>query len=126
MLYWSKQSSAPRPDLRERVARAREAVVVQAAEIDALLEIDLHAARRLERPLPVVPRVGGVVEDVGRFGDALLRIDVRGADAFGFDRFLFAALPCRFRRLSVRSLRHVHRCVTRAELLAIQSAVWSR
>src|SRR5688572_25373458 len=33
--------------VRERGTRAREAVVVQAAEIDALLEINLRASRRL-------------------------------------------------------------------------------
>src|SRR5439155_6217221 len=43
--------------MRERGARAREAIVVQAAEVDALLEVHLRAARRLQRPVPAVLRV---------------------------------------------------------------------
>src|SRR5262249_31067389 len=46
------------------------AVLVQAAEIDALLEIDLGVAGRLQRPLPVV-----------------VRIDVVGLDDAGFRGF---------------------------------------
>ena len=41
----------------ERLARARQPVVVQAAEVDALLEVDLHVAGSLQRPRPVVVRV---------------------------------------------------------------------
>ena len=37
---------------RERLARARETVVVQPAEIDAFLEVDLRVAGRLQRPVP--------------------------------------------------------------------------
>ena len=51
------------PALRERRARARQAVVVQTAEIDALLEVDLHAAGRLQRTRPVVVRVDVVGPD---------------------------------------------------------------
>src|SRR6185503_18185668 len=40
--------------VRERGARAREAVLMQAAEIDALLEIHLRAAGRLERAIPAM------------------------------------------------------------------------
>ena len=67
MLCWSKHSSAPRPDARSACARAREPVVVQAAEIDALLEVHLHVARRLQRPVPAVVRVDVVGADDDRF-----------------------------------------------------------
>ena len=60
MLCWSNESSAPRPGLRERGARAREAVVVQPAEVDALLEVDLRAARRLQRTIPAMLRIDAV------------------------------------------------------------------
>jgi hypothetical protein len=50
--------------VRERGAHAGEAVVVQAAKIDALLEVNLRAAGRLQRPVP-----------------AMLGIDVVGARA---------------------------------------------
>ena len=50
----------------ERVAGAREAVVVQPAEIDALFEIHLHAAGRLQRTLPAMTRISGVIQDIGR------------------------------------------------------------
>ena len=40
------------PGVGERRARAREPVVVQPAEVDALLEVDLRVARRLQRPVP--------------------------------------------------------------------------
>ena len=43
--------------VRERRARAREAIVVQPAEIDALLEVHLRVAGRLQRPVPAVLRV---------------------------------------------------------------------
>jgi len=52
-------------------AGARQPIVMQPAEIDALLEIDLGVARRLQRPIP-----------------AVMRIDVVGADAPGFCGFL--------------------------------------
>ena len=52
--------------VRERGARAREAIVVQAAEIDALLEIHLRAARRLQRPVPAVLRIDVVRTRVRR------------------------------------------------------------
>ena len=45
------------PGCGERGARAREPVVVQAAEVDALLEVDLRVARRLQRPVPAVMRI---------------------------------------------------------------------
>src|SRR6185369_14338380 len=41
----------------ERLARAREPVAVQAPEVDALLEVDLRDAGRLERPAPAVAGV---------------------------------------------------------------------
>jgi hypothetical protein len=55
--------------LLQRLARASEPIPMQAAEIDALLEVDVHHSRRAQRPRPVVARV-----------------DVRGADrlAFGY------------------------------------------
>src|SRR5687768_1772888 len=40
--------------MRERCAHAREAIVVQTAEIDALFEIDLRAARGLQRTIPAM------------------------------------------------------------------------
>ena len=49
--------------LRERRARAREPVVVQPAEVDALLEVDLRVARRLQRPVPLVLRIDVVGPD---------------------------------------------------------------
>ena len=57
MLCWSKHSIAPEARFRERLARAREAVAVQALEIHALLEIHLRDARRLQRPVPLVHRL---------------------------------------------------------------------
>ena len=53
---------------RQRGAHAREAVVVQPPEVDALLEIDLGVTRRLQRPLPVVVRVDVVRPDDFRLG----------------------------------------------------------
>jgi hypothetical protein len=47
-------------------AHAGEAVVVQAAEIDSLLEIDLRAPGSLQRPVPAVLRIDLVGTDVGR------------------------------------------------------------
>jgi hypothetical protein len=41
----------------ERLARAPQAIGVQAAEVDALLEVDLGVARRLERTVPAMARV---------------------------------------------------------------------
>ena len=52
--------------LLQRHAGAREAIVVQAAVIDALLEIDAHGAERRQRAPPVVARVdvlGGDLAD---------------------------------------------------------------
>jgi hypothetical protein len=54
---------------------------VQPPEIDALLEIDLHAARRLQRALPPVPGIGGVVQPVGGSADATPGIDGGDLDA---------------------------------------------
>jgi hypothetical protein len=58
VLIEGKQRTEAR--LRERGARAREAVLVEPAEIDALLEIDLGAARRLQRSIPAMLRVDAV------------------------------------------------------------------
>src|SRR3954469_558722 len=44
----------------ERRASAREAIVVQAPEIDALLEIDLRAPGGLQRPIPAMLRIDAV------------------------------------------------------------------
>ena len=41
----------------ERLARAPQAIGVQTAEVDALLEVDLRVAGRLERTVPPVARV---------------------------------------------------------------------
>ena len=40
MLYWSKTSSEPSPDFASAWRVRAEAIAMQAAEIDALLEID--------------------------------------------------------------------------------------
>ena len=60
MLYWSKSEQRAQARLRERAAGAAEAVVVQAAEVHALLEIHLGVAGRLDRPVPPVLRVDRV------------------------------------------------------------------
>src|SRR5258708_12813012 len=66
VLVERKQRSQAR--LGERGARARKTVVVQPPQIDALLEVDLAASRRLPPPVPAVLRV-----DVVRAHDARLR-----------------------------------------------------
>src|SRR5205085_11530609 len=55
---------------RERRPRAREAIGVEAAEVDALLEVDLHVTRRLQRTIPAVTRIGA--RRVLRHGGATL------------------------------------------------------
>src|SRR5690349_23345420 len=52
-----------KPRLCERLARATEAVRVQALEIDALFEIDLHVAGRLQWPIPAMARINVVGAD---------------------------------------------------------------
>src|SRR5207249_7580607 len=54
----------PEARMRERCAHARETVVVQPAEIDPLLEIDLCTPRGLQRPVPAVLRSDVVREAV--------------------------------------------------------------
>ena len=54
--------------VRQGRARARQPVVVQAAEVHPLLEVDLGVAGRLQRPLPVVVRVDVVGPDDLRLG----------------------------------------------------------
>ena len=49
---------------RERLAHARDAVGVQPAEIDALLEVDLRMAGRLQRALPLMMRIDVVVQTI--------------------------------------------------------------
>ena len=51
------------PGGRQRPARAAEAVGVQAPEIHALLEVDLHVAGRLQRTIPAVAGVHVVGRD---------------------------------------------------------------
>ena len=74
---------------RQCVARARESVFVQTTEINALFEINLHAAGRLQRTLPAMPRIRRVVQTVGRRRDTLFRINARGLDLHRFHRFGF-------------------------------------
>src|SRR3954468_17856174 len=50
--------------MRERGAHPPEAIGVQPAKVDALLEIDLRASRRLQRPVPAVMRVDVVRTDL--------------------------------------------------------------
>src|SRR5206468_11373476 len=51
------------PGARQRGARAREPIIVQPAEIDPFLEIDLGMPRRLQRPVPAVMRIDVVGPD---------------------------------------------------------------
>jgi hypothetical protein len=44
------------PRACQRLPSPREAVGVQAPEVHALLEIDLHVPRRLQRPIPAMAR----------------------------------------------------------------------
>ena len=55
VLVEHEERAEPRP--RQRLARAPQAVGVQAAEVDALLEVDLHVSGRLERAVPAMARV---------------------------------------------------------------------
>src|SRR6266849_1384023 len=48
------------PRARQGLARPADSIRVQAAEVHALLEVHLHAARRLDGPVPAVVRVEGV------------------------------------------------------------------
>ena len=77
VLVEAQQRAEPR--LRERGARAREAVVVQPAEIDALLEVDLRVAGRLQRPVPAVMRIDVVRPDDLRLAALFLRHAPRSA-----------------------------------------------
>src|SRR5437763_10819979 len=43
--------------MRERGAGAREPIIVEPAKVDALLEIDLRVAGRLQRPIPAMLRI---------------------------------------------------------------------
>src|SRR5262244_4068632 len=47
----------------ERLAGAPQAVGVQAPEVDALLEVHLHAAGRLDGPVPAMLGVDGIGRD---------------------------------------------------------------
>ena len=69
MLLTSNTSSAPTSDFSSACRTRDEAVAVQAAVIDALLEIDPHDAERRQRAAPVEARV-----------------DVLGADLLGLAR----------------------------------------
>src|ERR1700694_1537576 len=64
-----EREQRPQAGVRERGAHAREPVLVQPAEIDSLLAIDLRAARRLQRRVPAVPGI-----DVVRTDDLRLRM----------------------------------------------------
>src|SRR3954469_7988674 len=68
----------------ERHARAREAVIVQPAVVDALLEIDTHGAESRQRTAPVVARVDVLGGDLanGVVHGELLRILVRNYSSF--------------------------------------------
>ncbi len=73
MLYWSKTSSAPSPERGERLAHAGEPIGVEPPEIDALLEVDLHVSGRLQRPVPAMTGIDGVVGAALRVRRGLLR-----------------------------------------------------
>ena len=65
MLLTSKTSSAPSSDFSRGLPDAGEAVAVQAAVVDALLEVDAHGAERGQRPVPAVARVDVLGADGG-------------------------------------------------------------
>ena len=58
--------------LAQRRARARQTVIVQPSEIDALLEIDLRVTGRLDGPRPVVVRIDVIRADELRLRDPFL------------------------------------------------------
>src|SRR6185436_253966 len=60
------------PGMGERRARARQPIVVQPAEIDALLEVDLRVAGCGQRPVPMVGGIDVVGADDPRFRGFLL------------------------------------------------------
>src|SRR4029450_1344771 len=55
-----EEEQSAQPGLRERLPDAPHAVFVQTAEVDALLEVHLGVARRLDGPVPPMLRVGRV------------------------------------------------------------------
>ena len=57
MLLTSNTSSAPSSDFSSACRARAEPVAVQAAVVDALLEVDAHGAERRQRAAPVVARV---------------------------------------------------------------------
>src|SRR6185369_5570994 len=61
VLVEAQQRAQPR--LGQGRPRAGQPVVVQPAEIDPLLEVDLHVARRLQRPVPAVMRIDVIGSD---------------------------------------------------------------
>jgi len=63
MLCWSKLSSAPRSERASAWRTRARRVGVQAAEIHALFEIDLHLAGRLNRAVPAVVRIDVAGQD---------------------------------------------------------------
>src|SRR6185436_12783348 len=71
VLVEAKQRAESRA--RERGARAREPVVVQPPEIDALLEVDLAVPGCRQRPLPAVVRIDVVGTHDRRFPGRLAR-----------------------------------------------------
>src|SRR5436853_1624014 len=54
-----EEEQAPQTRAAQRLAHAAEAVGVEAPEVHALLEVDLHVAGGLERPVPAMARVDG-------------------------------------------------------------------
>ncbi len=62
----------------EGLAGAREAVAMQAPEIDALLEVDLRDARCLQRPMPAMARIEVALVD-RKEGRRVLLLPHRGA-----------------------------------------------
>src|SRR5262245_52913961 len=51
----------------QRLARARHAIAMQPLEIDALFEVDLRGARRLQRAIPAMRRVEIALVDRNEF-----------------------------------------------------------
>src|SRR4030095_7027138 len=83
-----EEKQRPQFRVRQRLTGARQAVLVQAPEIHALLEIDLHASRRLQRTVPAVAGIGWIVESVGTASGRLSGTYAFPHDVAGF-RFLF-------------------------------------
>ena len=71
VLIEAEQRAQPR--LSQRGAGSCQTIIVKAAEVDALLEVDLRVARRLQRAIPAIMRLDVVGPDDLRFAGFLAR-----------------------------------------------------